>query len=612
MSNEEYHRIIEKFKDENKELIESGKYKKMFTENLPKWNNGCYIGKINWEKSIGYKVFFIYDNLIGWINIIKYIKGKQPKVKILYKSKEAMLLTSCFSNCIIGEILGKKTKDFKIEIGTHYKDSQRDITITDMKREQNENGKWSKLYKYTCNVCGFDCGEHYYPRDKKYKDELWIGESNLLKHKQGCSCCHSVIVVNGINDVITTDPWMIPYIGKECAKTHTHGSNDKVQVTCTDCGRIRDKKIEINKIYTYKSIGCSCSDSVSYPNKIAYSLLEQLNQIYKFDYLEHEYSPEWIGLKRYDNYFIYQKKQYILEMDGKWHSKDNKMSGQTKYKSKAIDDYKDEQARLHGIEVIRIDCTISDLNFIKQNVLSNNNINNLFDLRKIDWQKCEDFALSNLVKVVCEYKRNNSNITAFKIAKIMKLSQGTIRTYLKKGRELYWCDYDAKEEQRKSIEKYRLDKSKEVKIFKDGVYLGKFISCSDLARKSEKLFGVKLKGGGIIRVCNGKAIHYKGYKFEYANITDKEHIIIEQNKSILKTKHVICLNNRIITYNVTQCAKNSLQLFGIKISYSSIYNICNNKQKEIKGFMFKYIQDLTEEDYITYDITNKLKELKAI
>ena len=74
----------------------------------------------------------------------------------------------------------------------------------------------------------------------------------------------------------------------------------------------------------------------------------------------------------YDNYFVYNNKEYILEMDGGFHSIDNLMNGQTVEESKSIDDYKDTMAKEHGIEVIRIDCYYKSkdrLEYVKQNII---------------------------------------------------------------------------------------------------------------------------------------------------------------------------------------------------------------------------------------------------
>ena len=46
--------------------------KKVFLEDLPRWKNGKNRGNINWEKSIGYEVKFIWGNVNGIIKIINY------------------------------------------------------------------------------------------------------------------------------------------------------------------------------------------------------------------------------------------------------------------------------------------------------------------------------------------------------------------------------------------------------------------------------------------------------------------------------------------------------------------------------------------------------------
>lgn len=59
--------------------------------------------------------------------------------------------------------------------------------------------------------------------------------------------------------------------------------------------------------------------------------------------------------------------------------------------------------------------------------------------------------------------------------------------------------------------------SKPVEIFKDGNSLGIFSSASELERKSEKLFGVKLLSSKISTVCTGKRKFHKGYTFKHVN-----------------------------------------------------------------------------------------------
>ena len=405
---------------------------------LPRWvNDGsgkAKEGTINWLKSVGYKLKGVYNNIDFEIEIIEY---NNRYLKIMYNKNEFSIHCESLKKCKIGKILNEITGEFKIEKGAIIKDERRDLIIIDkeIKNITQKNGKQrtQKYYKYHCNKDGH---------------EGWIIEHSLLKQKHGCQCCSGHVVVEGINDIPTTAPWLIPYFqgGYDEAKLYTKngGGNPKnrggfIYSICPECKRIKNKKIKIDNIYKTNSIKCNCSDGVSYPNKLAFNILEQLG----IDF-ETEYSPKWISPKRYDFYFELNNNKYILEMDGGWHNKYNNLSGQTKEESKAIDDYKDEQARLYNIEVIRIDCNYIDMKirfeYIKQNLLNDNILNKLFNLSNIDWIKAEEFALSNKIKKVCSLWENKINIK--EITKIMKLDRHTISRYLIKGSVVGWCSYN--------------------------------------------------------------------------------------------------------------------------------------------------------------------------
>lgn len=405
--------------------------RKVFTDDLPR------MGKlISWVKSIGYKVKFIYDDIEGWVEIIDC---KSSILYIKYTNNIFKITTEDFKKCKMGGILKLHTKNFKCNINENIVDNKRNITIIDreyrVRYKKNSSKCNDKYYKYKCNKCG---------------NEDWIYEGNLLNQELGCNvCCFpSQKIVLGINTIWDTDRWMCDLgISEEDAKTHTKCSHDKIKVTCPDCGRT--KKITIANIHTYKSIKCSCSDKVSYPQKFMWATLEQLNINFK-----KEFAPKWcryidfnninkIKVGRYD-FLLYdtyiEGKEVIVETDGRWHSKDNNLSGQRKEESEYIDFTKDTLALENGYEVIRIDCEKSELEFIKQNIL-NSKLSEIFDLSIIDWLKCEEFALSNRVKEACDYKKDNPNITVSEISNIMKLDSSTIRRYLHKGHKLGWCYY---------------------------------------------------------------------------------------------------------------------------------------------------------------------------
>lgn len=523
INQEEYLKIIEDWKLEHKELIDSGKCKKIFSEILP--HGGKYINSnsIDWKSSNGYKLYFIYENIEGWVEILNYILDKNnTRLNVKYQNNEFEISSGHFAKCKIGRILGTRTPNFKIEIGTRFVDDKRDIIIIDRKKIPNPHneGKYLKYYRYHCNKCGFNCSGKYYIKGKEYNDEYWVEENTLLKGN-GCSCCcnPSKIVVENINSIYKTDPWMIQYIGAECAKSHTYGSNDKVDVICPYCSNKKDKPVRIISLFTTHSIGCEiCGDGEKYPNKFAYDLLKQLNVIF-----EREYSPNWIKPRRYDFYFKMDNKEYILEMDGRFHNNNNHLSGQTKEESKVIDDEKDRLAIENNIEMIRIDCdyesnSCNRFEYIKNNILRDEKLNKIFDLSIIDWNKVNEFALSNLVKLACDYKKNNPNITTTEIGKLMGgYTRTGVSNWLTIGSKLEWCNYNPNEEMIKSAMKCGKANSKQVEMFKDGISLGIFESATDLARKSEELFGIKLIQSCISQVCNGKIKTHKGFSFKYVN-----------------------------------------------------------------------------------------------
>lgn len=486
--------------------------RKVFLEDLPRK------GKlIDWKKSAGYKVKFIYDNIEGYIEIINYNKN-HGNLTVKHNDKiNKSINTGNFINCKLGGILGKVTKNFRIEVGTTFKDDKRDITIIDRHYIKHKGYNGCKFYKYRCNKCGFKCDKFYSTKQECYKNELYISEYNLLDGI-GCACCRDnpQIVVEGINDIPTTAPWMVKFFqgGYDEAKKYTCNSGRKIYPICPDCGNIRDKLVKIYHIYSNHSIGCVCGDGKKYPEKFMYSVLKQLNIEFKT-----QYSPKWAGKKAYDFYFKLNNKEYIIEMDGSFHYVNNSMNGQTKEKSQRKDEIKNKLAEEHDIKVIRINCNYENDNkmeYIKYNILKSE-LNDIFNFKNINWIQCDKFSISsNLKKQVCDYwdSRKESETTK-DLANRFSLGRNTIISYLKDGTKYKWCNYNPKEEAIKSSSKIGKSKGKPVEIFKDGISLGIFPSYTELERQSEELFGVKLNNSNISSACNKKS-QYKGYVFKLA------------------------------------------------------------------------------------------------
>lgn len=403
--------------------------RKVFLENLPhgkksekniRRENAKNEG-INWIDSVGQSVHFIFDETEGDFKILKYEKNK-GRITIEYNKEEYKVNTINLRNCQIQTILFKRN-EYKYKIGDIVETKTGNkIKILKQIKLPNMKKYTQKGYEYECLNCG---------------NIDTVPENTLYTLKVGCNVCCSnpQKILIGYNDMNTTSPWMSEWLDdKEDGYKYTANSNKSIWFKCKYCGT--KKKI---KPYNF-NIDCfpcpKCGDSYSYPNKFAFNMLEQLN----IEFIS-EYSPDWIGKKRYDFYFKLNNKEYIIEMDGGFHFNDNNMNGQTKEESKVIDDYKDELAKNRGIEVIRIDCDYGNnvgirFEYIKQNIF--NRLSDLLELSNINWIKIEEFALSNLIKQVCDLW--NLNIYTIKdIVNISKISIQTIRKYLRKGNDMNWC-----------------------------------------------------------------------------------------------------------------------------------------------------------------------------
>lgn len=437
--------------------------------------------RISWERSVGRTVRFIYDDIRGSFVITKYYKDEKNRrrVVILYDYNEFDLSIGSLKKCQLEYVVTNRTKEYTYKIG----DIVNGYEVIKHSRRNN-----NKSYIVKCTIDG-------------YINE--VNEGCLIKGN-GCPVCSNKIVVHGINDIATTNTWMIDYIVNEKDLLLAKSSNKKILLRCPYCG---NKKMgSLSNLYMRHAIGCACGDGVSYPNKFMFNLLKQLNV-----YFETEYTPKWANGRRYD--FYVPSKRLIIEMDGglghgnRIHSKSDISLEQSIY----IDEYKDYQANNIGLSVIRIECLESNLQYIKNKVLESE-LNNIFDLNVIDWYQVEEFAVSNMVKKCCDIW--HQGISLRYIGSQFGISPDTVRRYLKDGVKLGWCDYDSKTSNKI---RGKSPKRKAVTVFKDNINVGDFDSINELAVISMELFGVQFNRSHIGSVCNGKRLSHKGYTFRYKN-----------------------------------------------------------------------------------------------
>lgn len=337
---------------------------------------------------------------------------------------------------------------------------------------------------------------------------IWWAEPHNVERGSGCPYCSGYKVLVGFNDLWTTRPDIAMLLkDPENGYKYTKAAHSKVDFVCPDCGKVIN--LRINDVYNKGLVCTRCSDGLSYPNKFARSFLDQLpieNHIC-------EYHPNWALSYFYDNYFEYNNKKYILEMDGGFHYKDVPSYKKSLKDIQAVDKIKTELANQNDISVIRIDCQKSDCDYIKENILSSI-LSELFDLSNIDWGLCDKIAHKNILKQACDlYASGITNLRD--VADMLNVHRATVLRYLKAGAKYGFCDYDAKKSYKNSL-KSRQNVTSIVLVDNDLNILQEFNSIHDCQTKIKEWYGISLWRQKIPEVCKTHE-PYHGFNFRFAN-----------------------------------------------------------------------------------------------
>ena len=300
--------------------------------------------------------------------------------------------------------------------------------------------------------------------------------------------------------IIDTDPWMMTYMCDiEDAKKYSHQSNQYIDVKCPYCGII--KQMSISNLYQYGFSCPRCSDGISYPNKFMFDLLTQLKIPFKNEVSKKEEGFDWVQDYRYDFYVEIDEAKYFIEMDGGFHLYEE---------TKNTDMIKDNLAKQHGVNVIRIDCMYHSKNrsdYVKNSILNSVLPDILhFSEEDIDWQSCNAYGINSLMVKVCELW-NNSIHSVQTIARVLCISRETVKKYLKEGNEAGMCDYDIQ------YRRTHVTCNKEINVYKENKFCGTFNSFTELSAVSDELFGVHFVGRLMSECCYHKRDTYKGFSF---------------------------------------------------------------------------------------------------
>ena len=291
------------------------------------------------------------------------------------------------------------------------------------------------VYIIHCN----DCGATYDVRSRLLKTAYSHRQKNTNKTQQKyCPICTRHRCYRGINDVATVRKDLLPYfVNIEDAKNYTPGSSHVALLRCPYCNKTR--KMSLNQLSFQGFICKYCADSISIPNKMLRGVMLQL----PVEDLKFEFSSGWSCKKKYDCYFIYNSKKYLVEIDGEQHIRNTEWS--TQQVQQENDKLKSKLAKENNYNLIRIPAYDSDLNSIKGNILKSE-LATIFDLTHLKWDEIYKGTASNVNIEICNYYNEHKKEIMMKdMAKHFHICTRTLTLILQRMTKLGLCQYSQEE-----------------------------------------------------------------------------------------------------------------------------------------------------------------------
>lgn len=454
--------------------------------------------QIDWKNTVGTILYFNYKDTKGSFKIIEYfIENKKPKFKVEYNNNTYILTSDQIIQGKIGRVFKFLTIEPKLKLGEIHNDLllldsfYKEFKCEDIRYKNNIKIEKVCYYKYKCLKCGFE-GE--------------ISEKNL-KLGQGCPVEAGKMVIIGVNDVLTTHPWIEKYVvDKEEILHLSAGSNKKIKFKCPDCGV--EKVLQVNSLIRNGRFSCLCN-TYSYPERFLNVLLNTIiNNKYIWQYTKKNCT--WCENKKYDFYFKMNEEEYIVEVHGIQHYNQTGFK-KTIQEEQANDKYKYELATSNGIKpenYIVIDFRKSTLEWGKEHIL-NSRLNEIFDLSNIDWKALDELSQVSLYKECINLY--NEGKTIIEISKVLKICKETVRKYLKLGNKNKLCSYNSKTNKKEK---------QPLRVYENDIFIEEFDSYKELSINSERIFGKHISVSNISDILKRNCLYKHKWRIEKITLND--------------------------------------------------------------------------------------------
>ena len=258
---------------------------------------------------------------------------------------------------------------------------------------------------------------------------------DIYSGKNICPYCKRRKVFIGETDMWTERPDIASMLlNPDDGYKYFASGGQKLDWICPNCNNIVKNKI-VNNVTQFGLFCPHCSDNMSFSEKFVYELFIQLKCEFIYDK-----TTTWSNNKRYD--FYIPSMGIIVEVNGIQHYEISFSCNNSRSVKEEInnDKYKMNLALLNGIKhYIELDCRKSNFNYIKSSIL-NSELNNLFDLSIIDWEKCYK-ATSTSNVIICSDLWNNGMKNTKDISDYTGIHISSVISYLKRASEIGLCNY---------------------------------------------------------------------------------------------------------------------------------------------------------------------------
>lgn len=382
--------------------------------------------------------------------------------------------------------MGRKDYDYAVgEIVWGMK-----ITKQTMTRNAKDKEHMRKAYDFCCIDCGY---------------EGQITEVGLRRMKShGCACCKCQIIVEYINSIVANEEthWMVDYFlgGWNEAKLYAPQSNKTIEMKCPICKRTKTNKI--SNLYHRKNIGCTCGDGVSKLEKVFAEILKKNN----LEFIK-EYRLEGYKDKRYDFYIpslntiieTHGGQHYTVGRNSRWTTLEEQQENDKLKYDRAVN-----RGFNYGDNYFVINCKDDRVEDIYEQVTSLPFIR----LPKECFEECLSLSLSQEVKMIIDYLKNNPNASKNEMCIKFNMKKERLTTLLRRCERQGLAEYKGK-----SYERLHTP-GRSVYVYREGQLCYKFDSVLSACEELSNLIGYPHKREHLRKLCLSQG-RYNEYSFSF-------------------------------------------------------------------------------------------------